>query len=327
MNNKIIKFNTSYGTLNMGDFIINESINREMKDLFENSFVIDYATHTPVVTSYQALKKNPVIKNCQEAKYKFICGTNILSANMLRPWPTLNINICNCRPYIDSILLGCGMGGSPRKPNLYTKLLYKKVLSKKFIHSTRDEKTKEFLNRMGYRAINTGCPTMWMLNKDHCSKIPEKKSEAVVFTLTDYCQDKENDKKMIKILKEAYSKLYFWVQGSEDYDYLQELIQQSNEKITIIYGLDAYRKLLENECIDYVGTRLHAGIYAMQKKRRSIIVAIDNRAKDMRETYALPTVDRDDIDHLAKLINGAFKTDIKINEAAIKEWKEQFRYE
>lgn len=323
MNYKIVKFNTSYGSLNLGDYIINESVDKELSTLFEGNFVLNYPTHTPVITFYQSFNRNMLIKNCNNAKYKFLCGTNILAKNMLHPWPNWNINIFNCKPYHNTVLVGCGMAGNFNKANLYTRHLYKKILSKELIHSTRDEKTKQFLERMGYKAINTGCATLWQLTSDHCKDIPCKKSNAVVFTLTDYCKDYNRDIKLIEILRKNYAKLYYWVQGSEDFDYLRELSADIND-IELIYGLEAYRNLLQRSKIDYVGTRLHAGIFAMQNKRRSIILIVDNRARDMKETYNLVAIERSDIDKLDSVINSSFKTDVKIDIDKIAKWKAQF---
>ena len=52
--------------------------------------------------------------------------------------------------------------------------------------------------------------------------------------------------------------------------------------------LEAFDNLLESEIdLDYIGTRLHAGIRAIQKKRRSIIIGVDNRALEMQKTLIL----------------------------------------
>lgn len=323
MNHRIIKFNTSYGSSNLGDYIINESIDRELAYLFKDNFVLNYPTHTPIVSFYQSANMNLLIRNINSAKYKFLCGTNILAKNMLRPWPNWNVNIFNCKPYRNTVLVGCGMAGNFNKANLYTRYLYKKILSKEYIHSARDEKTKCFLESMGYKAINTGCATLWQLTNDHCKEIPCNKSSAVVFTLTDYSKDRNRDSELIRLLRKNYNKLYYWVQGSEDFDYLRELSADIND-IELIYGLEAYRNLLQCTEIDYVGTRLHAGIFAMQNKRRSIILIVDNRARDMKETYNLVAIERSDINRLDSVINSSFKTDVKINEDKIEKWKAQF---
>lgn len=324
MNYKIIKFNTSYGSSNIGDYIINESADKELAYLFDENFVINYPTHTPVIHFYQSLNNNLLIKNCNNAKYKFLCGTNILAKNMIRLWPNWNVNIFGRKPYRGTILVGCGMAGNFKKTNLYTKFLYKSILSKDYIHSTRDEKTKRFLEGMGYRAINTGCVTMWQLTSSHCSQIPHSKSDSVVFTLTDYCRDYDRDGKMLEVLRKNYKNIYYWVQGSNDYEYLKDISEDISD-ITLLYGLDSYRKVLKETKIDYVGTRLHAGIFAMQNKKRSIIIMVDNRAKDIKETYGLPAIAREDIDKLDCFINSSFATSIDIDEEKITEWKAQFR--
>ena len=251
------------------------------------------------------------MKSCKNCNYKFIAGTNLLAKNMLRIWPNWNVNIFNYRPYKNSILIGCGLNGAFTKPNLYTRILYKLVLSKKYIHSTRDEKTKQMLENMGFKAINTGCATLWSLTDEHCKKIPVMKSKKVIFTLTDYCKDKKNDQKLIDILEKNYDEIYYWVQGSEDYEYIMSFNKIKN--IKIIFSLKDYEKLLCGGNIDYVGTRLHAGIYAMQHNIRSIIISIDNRTKDMKLNYNLIKLDKNKIELLDDMINSEFETKINID--------------
>ena len=94
---------------------------------------------------------------------------------MLRPWPNWNINIFNAKPLKNSILLGVGCGVNSKSVNWYTKLLYKMVLSKDIEHSVRDNKAKEMLENMGFKAINTGCATLWKLSEELCKEIPTKK--------------------------------------------------------------------------------------------------------------------------------------------------------
>lgn len=316
-------FNTSIGSLNQGDYIINNSAKREMAYLLHNNFVVEYPTHTPVTHLYQNIKISPVRKYSDRCELKFIFGTNLLAKNMLRLWPNWNLNIFNCKPYNNSILVGVGMNGSFDNPSFYTKAIYNKVLSKEYTHSTRDEKTKLLLEKMGYKAINTGCPTMWSLTPDLCKKIKKDKSNAVVFTLTDYCPDIDKDKQLINTLIKNYNNVYYWVQGSNDLEYLKSL--STSKKIKLIYSLSQYEELLDLGNIDYVGTRLHAGICALQHKVRSIIITVDNRARDIKETYNLITIERDKIGELDSLINSSFVTNININTKNIELWKSQFK--
>ena len=86
------------------------------------------------------------------------------------------------------------------------------------------------------------------------------------------------------------------------------------------------KKILESDLeLDYIGTRLHAGIRAMQKRRRSIIISIDNRAREMGKDYNLNVIEREDIENLEEYLLSEFKTDIKLNLDNIKKWKEQFK--
>ncbi len=320
---KNILFDTSCGSQNMGDYIICESVERELEDILKKDFLVRYATHTPVTHFYQNFSKNMIYKYCKEAKYKFIAGTNIIQYRMIRPWANWNINIFNMKPYKDCILVGAGINPNRKNMDLYTKTLYKKILNKKYIHSVRDEKTKEVLEQLGFKAINTGCATLWMLNEEFCKNIPQNKAENVIFTLTDYCKNKEKDQELINILIKNYKKVFFWVQGSEDLEYFETL---DNIKNIVIVGphLNEYRKTLESNDIDYIGTRLHAGIYAMQKKKRSIILIVDNRARDMKKTYNLVAIERNNIEQLEQMINSKITTNLKINENLIKDWKKQF---
>lgn len=320
---KIVLFDTSYGSFNIGDYFINECFNKEMKKLLNNNFCYRVGTHNPICHFYQINRKNDYFKFYEDANYKFIIGTNIIKKNMLTRKPDWNTNIFNCFPYKDSILVGAGLSNDSNNINFYTKVLYKKILNKKYIHSVRDEKTKKFLEDLGFKAINTGCPSLWSVNKKMCSKIPKEKSENVVFTLTDYAKNKENDQKLINILNNNYKKIYIWIQGSNDYNYFKSFDNIQNIKI-INPTLSEYHKFLDNNDVDYVGTRLHAGICALKHLKRTIILSVDNRARDMKETYNLNVLERNEINKLEPIINSKFKTNIKIDTKKINQWKKQF---
>ncbi len=322
--NKNIIFNTACGSQNVGDYIIYDSIKREIKDIITNDFLVEYATHTPISHWYQNTNKNPLYRYCQEAQYKFIAGTNILQYHMMRPWANWNVNICNCAPYKNSILIGAGINPNRPAMDTYTKHLYRKILSKEYVHSTRDEKTKQVLESLGLRAINTGCATTWCLTKEHCAKIPTVKAKNTIFTLTDYKKDPIQDQLLINILLENYDNVAYWVQGAEDFSYLKSL--KNTERITIIPPhLAAYQHALADGNVDYVGTRLHAGIFAMQNLVRSVIISIDNRTRDMKKSYSLNTIERRDIHNLDKILKSNIVTNININEKGIKAWKGQFQ--
>lgn len=323
---KIVIFDPALGTRNIGDEIISDSINREMKYLFKNNFCIRYSTHTPLIHTYQLaiIKKHVMYKTIAEAKYKFIGGSNILRYSLKGVYPGWNINLLDNIFYQGSITIGCGRNINQSKIDRYTSKIYASILNKDYIHSVRDEKTKEFLNQLGFKAINTGCATLWKLTPEHCENIPKYKSENVVFTLTDYNKDRINDQMLIDILKENYKNIFFWPQGSGDYDYFKEL--HNTDEIKIVPPLlEEYRSFLSKYEPDYVGTRLHGGIFALQQNCRAIILSIDERARDMNEAYNLGCIERKEINNkLEKNINTKRDCNIKIDTDSINKWKEQF---
>lgn len=320
---KIMILDTSVGSLNIGDEIINDSIRKNWPELFSQNYICKYPTHTPPHSWWQQLIHGKQFSLYEDMDYKFLCGTNALYTNMVRPYPTWNVHLWNCGVYKNTILLGVGAGINSKNVNLYTKTLYKKTLSRDAIHSTRDEYTKELLIKLGYNAVNTGCPTIWGLTPEHCLDIPHKKAENVVFTLTSAHGDLKNDQLMIDLLLKNYEKVFFWPQQCSDMYYLKSL---NAKGVTIITpNLPAYDNILDCN-IDYVGTRLHGGIRSLQHKNRSIIISIDYRAENMAKNYSLPVIDRKNIgDQLETFINSDFKTEINgIDWLKIQKWKSQF---
>lgn len=319
---RILLFEPSIATLNLGDHIIVESIKRELGFLLRDAFVVEQSTQTPIMHFYQRTDER--YQQEAQADYKFVCGSNLFWDNMLHPMPQWNINAFNCQSAADSILVGVGSSTRMTGVNRYTQHLYKKVLSKNYIHSARDEATKQHIESLGLKAMNTGCATMWSLNEEHCSRIPTKKGDRVVFTLTEYLKDVSKDRELIDILERNYEALYFWPQGYSDWEYLQELKGNTNIHV-LAPNLDSMRSLLREGNVDFVGTRLHGGIFAMQNFVRTMILVIDNRAGDMKNSYNIPAVARADTMAVENLIRSQWNTSVNIHEDRIRLWKEQFR--
>ncbi|MCJ8319607.1 MAG: polysaccharide pyruvyl transferase family protein [Colwellia sp.] len=308
---------TSVSSQNIGDYIIMDSVNRELKTMFANDMHFYSLTHDKVSTEAYNLNKI--------SDYSFVGGTNLLSSNMNR-FNQWKINLKDTFFLKDIILMGVGWWQYQQKPNLYTRYLYKKVLNKDILHSVRDSYTESMLKSIGItNVINTGCMTMWNLTSEHCSQIPKEKAENVVFTLTDYNKDLSHDQKLIDILNKHYNKVYFWPQGSGDLQYIQSLKNIAN--IEIIGGnLPSFDAVLGNTnlSLDFIGTRLHAGVRALQFKRRCIVLGIDNRAEEKAKDFNLHVLSRKYIDRLEETLINDFSTDITLNEDNINRWREQF---
>ena len=79
--------------------------------------------------------------------------------------------------------------------------------------------------------IYTGCPTMWNITPELCSRIPKSKANYVVCTLTDYNRNIHMDQAMLNILSSNYKQVFLWPQGIEDSEYFQKVIIGDNIKI------------------------------------------------------------------------------------------------
>lgn len=313
---KITVLDTSICTENMGDKIIMDSAKEEIINIFQDAFYVHIPTHDII--------SKPSYRHAMSSDYRLVCGTNLLSSNMNK-YNQWKINIKDSFYINDVILLGVGWWQYQTKPNLYTKTLLKRVLSKDKMHSVRDSYTEKMLKSIGIEnVINTSCPTMWKLTPEHCSEIPTQKAKKVVVTLTDYNKNEIIDSQMMQTIFNNYETVYFWIQAWDDYDYINKIVKHQKVEFVspTLKALDSI--LSSDEEVDYIGTRLHAGIRALKHKRRSIIIGIDNRATEKAKDFNLTVLDREKIDQLEKLIQTPFETQIKIPVENIAKWKSQF---
>lgn len=315
---KVIIYNPSITSLNIGDQVIFESAYEAIKPLTQGVFEINVSTHLPVSGIFANLLR--------DADLKFVCGTNLLRNMLDRRFRQWDINIFNAKKLGPCTLIGVGWHQDNFPFTPYTKYVYKKILSKDTIHSVRDEYTKKQLEKIGFsNVINTGCPTLWSLTREKCARIPVQKQRDVIFTLTDYKPDKHKDRMIIEVLKENYETVYLWLQGVCDYKYAEELGVLDMVEI-ISPSLKAYDELLSQKEIDYIGTRLHGGIRALQHEKRTMILAVDGRAMEKKKDFNLPVISRNELtkEKLLEIIQKERTTDIVVPEDNIKLWKKQF---
>ncbi len=314
----IAVFDTSIATQNIGDEIIMDAVYNELYDIFTNDMFLRIPSHEVIGISSLSLIRNSV--------FGIVGGSNILSSamNKYKQWKISLLQSFFIKN--KALLLGVGWRNYQAKPNLFTKLLLKQLLSKEYLHSVRDSYTEAKLKEQGFNnVINTSCPTMWRLTPEHCSNIPQKKSDTVVFTLTDYSKDLESDVFLIKTLLENYQNVHYWVQSRKDLIYLNELNIDISQINIISPSLRAYTDFLENTDCDYVGTRLHGGVRALQRGKRTIIIGVDNRAIEKKKDFNLTVIERSVLKaNLKQLIVSELKMDINIPLANINKWKAQF---
>ncbi len=307
-------FDTSAATDNLGDEIIIDAVQQIIYEVLPNAYVYRVATH-----EYMAWISRRILK---KSSLCIVGGTNLLSRHMgpfgfwrITPWDTLVLN--------HAILLGVGWKNYLPGPNAYTRWLLNRILSKEHIHSIRDSYTKGKLAAIARRVVNTACPTMWSLTPEHCAEIPSRKANKVVTTLSHYRADPVNDRLLLDILAQNYKEVYFWPQQSDDEGYLASLGATNVKRIPPT--VHRYNAFLDNEAVDFVGSRLHGGIRAMQKRKRSLILAVDNRATEISKDCNLGVLDRTDIAGIQEWIGGDRPTSITLPTDEIAVWKAQFQ--
>ena len=319
---RILLLDTSLASDNKGDDIIMECTRRELDFILKDNFEYTLPTQVSPFHWYQVWRNSNRVRSYSNCPLKFIGGSNILCKDLLTHYPQWNINWFNCRPIEGSIGVGVGAGAG-EKSNWYTRKMYQRVLSHDYYHSARDERTKEYLESLGLKALNTGCVTMWMFTQEFCKSIPVAKSNTVVFTLTANKNLMLQDQFMIDTLNRKYENVYFWPQGINDFNYFKRL--GNIHSINVLSASKAaYDSFLSKNEVDYVGTRLHGGIYAMRHGRRAIIIAIDERAREINKANHLNCIDVKDIKQLPELISSEFETRVVMDFEAINKWKSQF---
>ncbi|WP_431293726.1 polysaccharide pyruvyl transferase family protein [Pedobacter sp. P26] len=310
--------NTSIGTTNLGDIIIFDAVYKHLREVYPDAFLTHYPSQ--IHRDYDArlsMAGEDVI---------FVGGTNLLSSNMQSryQWKIDPLDKFFLKNKV--VLMGVGWWQYQSKPDNYTKALLKSILSDKYQHSVRDSYTKEMLNSIGINnVINTTCPTLWELSPEKCNVVNRLKAKDVVTTLTFYKRDDAADLKLLNLLMDNYENVYLWVQGIDDVGYLKELLPDSSRITLVSPSIEAYNEILSKDNIEYLGTRLHAGVRAIQRGVRTLIVAVDNRAIEIGKDTNLNVIERSNLDLAYEFINNSYSTDIKLPNENIMEWKKQFK--
>lgn len=313
----VLLFDTSMGSLNMGDSIIAHYCALALEEVLGEREPLRLSTHS--------MPSQEQISQLRYAGTRIVCGTNLITPHFeeFSNWKMPK----NLAGYRDIITLGVGWGYYCKDISPMSRFVYNTILSRRGLHSVRDGYTEGKFREMGIEnVVNTGCPTLWGLTREHCAAIPTQKARRVITTLTDYDRDYNRDRRMIELLREQYDEVYVWIQGIEDEEYLRELVDVSRIRV-VPRSLEAYTEALKMGDLDYVGTRLHAGIHAMNQGVRSIILAVDNRAIEMGKDFNLPVIKREELEEkLTERISGGWKTEIQLPLEQINRWKSQFLF-
>jgi hypothetical protein len=286
-----------------------QAVNDVIHEMFPDARVFRLPSHEALSRrSYYFLRQSDLC---------LIGGTNVLASKGWRLRWRDSIFLRN------AICFGVTWGGIRPQPSFKDRVLLRRVLDAGQIHSVRDRYTKTLLDQIGVASVSTSCPTMWSLGPEHCAAVPKVKAKNVLFTLTAYRCEPAADRAMIDILKRHYQTLHFFPQMHGDYSYLQDL---NVEGVRVIGpNLRSYDEFLANEDVDYVGSRLHGGIRALQFKKRTLVIGIDHRSTEIANDTGLAVLERTEMNELANWVTGSIPTRILLPTVNISNWKANLR--
>ncbi|MFZ5615888.1 MAG: polysaccharide pyruvyl transferase family protein [Pseudomonadota bacterium] len=311
----ITLLDTSVSSTNVGDEIIMEAVRKQLAPALAGDYVNRVASHERMSAKSRGM--------ISKSDFVIAGGSNLLSSHVgLRSvWKLSPLDATLGRKFV---MMGVGWYHDQGAPDPYTAWLFKSLFSRDRPHSVRDGYSKAKLNSLGFdNVINTGCPTLWELAPDVNETTPKTKARNVVTTLNTYMKDRAADAALLELLQKKYERVFAWVQTYSDQDYLKQLFPAIE---LVAPNLPAYDALLVDGIdLDYVGNRLHAGIRALQKKRRTVIIEIDNRAREMGKDFNLPTVKRDDLAALEAMIDRPSALKIALPRDDIGRWLDQWK--
>ena len=306
---------SSIAAYNIGNRIIMEAVLEHLTEIFPYDFIISLPM--------EDIKRN-ARRYAELSAITFVGGTNVLNCDIYhyRQWDLDFHNIIRLKRFV---LMGTGWWKYENQAiTRYTQWAFNRILSHDYIHSVRDSYTQNRLNEIGIKSINTVCPTLWRITPEIVSDINNKtKAKEVIVTITDYDKNYKRDQLLIDSCCRCYDKVYVFIQGTGDYDYINSIGTWENIEY-IPPQIHKYDALLERKKVDYIGTRLHAGIRALQKGIRSYIISIDNRSKEMARDFGLPTLETEKLNDLDKIIESPYHITLNIPYDNIKKWKSQF---
>lgn len=278
---KIGLLDTSIDSDNLGDSIIMKAIELELSKL-NLAITMRLPTH-------RRWTKSEMVQ-ARDVDRWIVCGTNILnsffpiSSSWKISWTTIWTLRGKC------VLFGVGWSKYETSYS-FSKFVYRWLLDRKVIHAVRDSYTLSKIENWGIHSVNTSCPTLWSYSETLAHKSCISSKSKILLTLTDYDKDEILDLQIMHLLLDNAESVALWPQGKFDEQYSRSL----HSDIQILpRSLESFEEKI-SQGYSHVGTRLHAGIYALLLGGLSSNISIDNRAKEISRDTGLPIVERTSI--------------------------------
>lgn len=300
----------SLATDNLGDEVIYQAVESLLFDLFPNAWFHRIATHEAM--------SNRSHKVLREAERIFVAGSNLLPPDGGQWRITLSDSM-----FIEGlVVIGAGWQHDTTKLSREASKIIGRSFHRTALHAVRDAPAAENLKAVGLRAVNATCPTLWRLDAEATARIPATKAPEAVVAVTAYRNQPEADAAFLKLVTERYRTVWFYPQMADDIAHIERLGFGHLKRIRA--STDAYTRFLAENDVDYIGSRLHGGIRALQTGKRSLILEVDNRARDIAAHTGLPSARLTDLAAIGDWIDRPAPTVLHLPEADIAAWKAQF---
>ncbi|WP_434037640.1 polysaccharide pyruvyl transferase family protein [Formosa sp. 4Alg 33] len=310
---------------NLGDLIIQESVVKQLKNVFGDNEIISISTHSEIGKREKSLLK--------EADFTFVGGSNLMSSDLKKynQWKNSKKSFFKEVPIVNNaILLGVGWWQYQNTPTDFTSSFYQKLLHSDRQHSVRDGYTKQMLHKAGIdNVINTTCPTIWELDGTSIDREYNSESD-LLFMLTDYHPNPELDNSLLTLFLKYFNKdIYYFPQGSGDRAYLEslEVFKKNSNRFKIMQHNinDLFNLVQSNKNLVYIGSRLHGGIKCIHNNVPALILANDNRAIEIKKDVNIPVLEKKELIEIENWIKGETSFGkIKVSLEDIAKWKNQF---
>lgn len=262
----IVIADTSVCSSNTGDQIIVSAVRDALRPLTDRFGVRHIPTHTGM--GYRGRRI------LEQAPVAVLAGTNLLSAHvgLRQQWRTIPLR----RRHRRFVSFGCGFGSGEDRPTRAAAAFLRATLHPGALHAARDMFSADLLQDLGFRAIYTGCPTMWLVDRD-APPTPSSPEDRCVVILNHTLRRPDLDSLVLRASTERFGDVRFWCQAPYDRAYLPALPANASEIPPSLAALGA--ELRAHPGAEVVTTRLHAAIYAQWFGHRPRFIAVDLRSQ------------------------------------------------
>ncbi|MCC2034060.1 polysaccharide pyruvyl transferase family protein [Microbacterium allomyrinae] len=306
----IVVVDPGAATTNLGDKIIAEAVERELIAPLRNAKLDVHRVplHGTLTDGQREL--------IAQADDVIVSGTNLLSDHMRFrrswQWDRKDIELTAGK------LTTFGVGWWQYQRSGIDPLSARWLRSLRGTHAwaVRDEYSARRLGKAGVHAAHTTCPTLWSCSTQ---TLPSNERRAVV-TLTDYNQERAADEQLVRALNSRFDEVLYWPQGPGDAVYLTSLAGVGPEQI-LAPTLEAFDAALLAGDTAYVGLRLHGGVRAIQLGVPSLILSVDNRAREISKSVDLAAPSRFAVNEIEHAMRSGEERKLAIPTETIDGWR------